>query len=70
MIEAQVRYAMKCLKLMKRRKQRVIEVRGSLSGALSMRFTAACGTVWQSGGCHSWYQDQSTAKSQRCGPAP
>jgi hypothetical protein len=20
------------------------------------------GTVWQSGGCHSWYQDQSTGE--------
>jgi cation diffusion facilitator CzcD-associated flavoprotein CzcO len=63
MIEAQVRYAMKCLKLMKRRKQRVIEVRGeSQRRFVDEIYRRMGGTVWQSGGCHSWYQDQSTGE--------
>jgi cation diffusion facilitator CzcD-associated flavoprotein CzcO len=63
MIEAQVRYAMKCLKLMKRRKQRVIEVRvESQRRFVDEIYRRMGGTVWQSGGCHSWYQDQSTGE--------
>jgi cation diffusion facilitator CzcD-associated flavoprotein CzcO len=63
MIEAQVRYAMKCLKLMKRRKQRVIEVRAeSQKRFVDEIYRRMGGTVWQSGGCQSWYQDQSTGE--------
>jgi len=63
MIEAQARYAMKCLKLMKRRKQRVIEVRAeSQKRFVEEIYRRMGGTVWQSGGCHSWYQDQSTGE--------
>jgi cation diffusion facilitator CzcD-associated flavoprotein CzcO len=63
MIEAQVRYSMNCLKLMKRRKQRVLEVRPEIQ----LRFVEEIyrrmsGTVWQSGGCRSWYQDQKTGE--------
>jgi cation diffusion facilitator CzcD-associated flavoprotein CzcO len=42
MIEAQVRYTMKCLKLMKRRNQRVLEVRPKFSSPSSKKSTAAC----------------------------
>ena len=63
MIEAQVRYAMNCLKLMKRRKQRVIEVRAeSQKRFVEEIYRRMGGTVWQSGGCRSWYQDQSTGE--------
>jgi cation diffusion facilitator CzcD-associated flavoprotein CzcO len=63
MIEAQVRYAMKCLKLMKRRKQRVIEVRAeSQKHFVDEIYRRMGGTVWQSGGCKSWYQEQSTGE--------
>ena len=63
MIEAQVRYAMKCLKLMNRRKQRVIEVRPEVQQRFVEDIYRRMGrTVWQSGGCHSWYQDQSTGE--------
>jgi cation diffusion facilitator CzcD-associated flavoprotein CzcO len=63
MIEAQVRYVMSCLKLMKKRGQQVMEVRpevqqrfvNEVHGRLQQ-------TVWLSGGCHSWYQDQKTGE--------
>ncbi len=63
MIEAQVRYTMNCLKLMKRRKQRVLEVRPEIQQSFVEEIYRRMGsTVWQSGGCHSWYQDQSTGE--------
>src|SRR6266571_1220897 len=63
MIEAQVRYAMNCLKLMKRRKQRVLEVRPEIQQSFVEEIYRRMGsTVWQSGGCRSWYQDQSTGE--------
>ncbi|MGB2898481.1 MAG: hypothetical protein WBB89_04390, partial [Candidatus Acidiferrum sp.] len=63
MIEAQVRYAMNCLKLMNRRKQRVIEVRAESQKRFVEEIYRRMGrTVWQSGGCHSWYQDQNTGE--------
>jgi cation diffusion facilitator CzcD-associated flavoprotein CzcO len=63
MIEAQVRYTMDCLKLMKRRKQRVLEVRPEIQQSFVEEiYRRMSGTVWQSGGCKSWYQDQSTGE--------
>jgi cation diffusion facilitator CzcD-associated flavoprotein CzcO len=63
MIEAQVRYTMNCLKLMKRRKQRVLEVRPEIQQSFVEEiYRRMSGTVWQSGGCHSWYQDQQTGE--------
>ncbi len=63
MIEAQVRYAIKCLKLMKRRKQRVLEVRPEIQRSFVEEIYRRMGrTVWLSGGCHSWYQDQNTGE--------
>ena len=63
MIEAQACYVMHCLKLMNRRKQRVMEVRPEIQhrfvGDIHRRMSR---TVWLSGGCHSWYQDQSTGE--------
>jgi cation diffusion facilitator CzcD-associated flavoprotein CzcO len=69
MIEAQVRYVMSCLSLMKRRKRRVLEVRPETQ----KQFVADVhrrlqGTVWQSGGCHSWYQDQRTGENTTLWP--
>jgi cation diffusion facilitator CzcD-associated flavoprotein CzcO len=63
MIEAQVAYTVKCLKLMKRRKHRVIEVRPEIQQRFVEEIYRRMGrTVWQSGGCHSWYQDQNTGE--------
>jgi cation diffusion facilitator CzcD-associated flavoprotein CzcO len=69
MIEAQVRYVMSCLKLLKRRKRQVLEVRL----ATQKQFVADIyrrleSTVWQSGGCHSWYQDQRTGDNTTIWP--
>jgi cation diffusion facilitator CzcD-associated flavoprotein CzcO len=69
MIEAQVRYVMSCLKLMKSRKKRVLEVRpetqNNFVGEIHRRLQT---TVWQSGGCHSWYQDQRTGENTTLWP--
>jgi cation diffusion facilitator CzcD-associated flavoprotein CzcO len=63
MIEAQVRYAMNCLKLLKSSKHRVIEVRAdSQQRFVDEIYRRMGGTVWLSGGCHSWYQDQTTGE--------
>jgi cation diffusion facilitator CzcD-associated flavoprotein CzcO len=63
MIEAQVRYAVNCLKLMKRKKERVIEVRAETQQRFVEEiYRRMSRTVWQSGGCHSWYQDQRTGE--------
>jgi cation diffusion facilitator CzcD-associated flavoprotein CzcO len=69
MIEAQVRYTMSCLKLMQRRKRRVIEVHAETQ----KQFVADIhrkleGTVWQSGGCKSWYQDARTGENTTLWP--
>src|SRR5260370_75461 len=61
MIEAQVRYTMNCLKLMKRRNQRILEVRPEIQQSfVDEIYRRMAGTVWQSGGCKSWCQDQTT----------
>jgi cation diffusion facilitator CzcD-associated flavoprotein CzcO len=63
MIEAQVRYTMECLKLMKHSNRRVIEVRAvSQQRFVDEIYRRMGGTVWLSGGCHSWYQDQTTGE--------
>lgn len=63
MIEAQVHYVMSCLRLMRRRGQAVMEVRKEIqSGFVEQVRTRLAGTVWESGGCRSWYQD-STGES-------
>jgi cation diffusion facilitator CzcD-associated flavoprotein CzcO len=69
MIEAQVRYVMSCFSLMKREKKNVLEVRPETQ----KQFVADVhrrmqGTVWQSGGCHSWYQDQRTGENTTLWP--
>jgi cation diffusion facilitator CzcD-associated flavoprotein CzcO len=63
MIEAQVRYTMECLRLLKHNKHRVIEVRAdSQQHFVDEIYRRMGGTVWLSGGCHSWYQDQNTGE--------
>jgi cation diffusion facilitator CzcD-associated flavoprotein CzcO len=63
MIESQVRYTMNCLRLMQRKKQRVLEVRPEIQQSFVEEiYRRMATTVWQSGGCHSWYQDQTTGE--------
>ena len=69
MIEAQVRYLMSCLKLMKRRKRRVLEVRPQVqTDFVADIYRRLQGTVWQSGGCRSWYQDPRTGENTTLWP--
>lgn len=64
MIEAQVRYVMSCLLMMKRRGQAVMEVREATQNSFADRIREKLtGTVWIAGGCRSWYQDQRTGES-------
>ena len=69
MIEAQVRYVMSCLKIMKRRKRNVMEVRAEAQEQFVRNVHERLkGTVWQSGGCKSWYQDQRTGENTTLWP--
>ncbi len=59
MIEAQIRYVISCLKLMERRGCRVMEVDSAAQARFAAEIrTRLARTVWQSGGCRSWYQDE------------
>jgi cation diffusion facilitator CzcD-associated flavoprotein CzcO len=59
MIEAQVRYIMSALKQMRRRKIRAIGVLPrSAARFADMLEKRMAKTVWQRGGCQSWYQDE------------
>jgi len=59
-IEAQVRYILECLKLMQRTGSSRIEVRRSTQQLFNERIHAKlAGSVWNSGGCNSWYLDES-----------
>jgi cation diffusion facilitator CzcD-associated flavoprotein CzcO len=59
-IEAQVRYILQCLGLMERTGSSRIEVRHSTQRLFNERIHAKlAGSVWNSGGCNSWYLDES-----------
>ncbi len=69
MIEAQVRYVMSCLNLMRRRRQRVMEVRPEIQQCFAAGIHRRMSrTVWQSGGCRSWYQDTHTGENTTLWP--
>ncbi|HVJ55138.1 MAG TPA: NAD(P)/FAD-dependent oxidoreductase [Aliidongia sp.] len=58
MIEAQIRYVMSCLKLMRRRGARAIDVKPQVQSAFNADIQhRLTGTVWASG-CKSWYLDE------------
>jgi cation diffusion facilitator CzcD-associated flavoprotein CzcO len=64
MIEAQVGYVMRCLRLMRRRGRRAMEVRPASQKTFVQQIRRRlAGTVWESGGCRSWYQDAKTGES-------
>lgn len=69
MIEAQVRYVIRCLKLMRRREERVMDVRAeSQKMFLETLRKKLAGTVWEAGGCRSSYQDPRTGESPAVWP--
>jgi cation diffusion facilitator CzcD-associated flavoprotein CzcO len=69
MIEAQVRYVMSCLSLMKRENRRVMEVRTETQKQFVEDVHRRLkDTVWQNGGCRSWYQDPRTGENTTLWP--
>src|SRR5438128_2360460 len=69
--DPKLRYTMKCLKLMKSLKQRVLEDHPEIQNRfVDEIYRRMSGTVWQSGGCHSWYQDQQTGEITTLWPGP
>lgn len=69
MIEAQVGYVMSCLKSMQRRGAQSMEVKPErLKAFLEEMRTRLPRTVWESGGCKSWYQDERTGETPAIWP--
>jgi cation diffusion facilitator CzcD-associated flavoprotein CzcO len=59
MIEAQVRYITSLLTQLRRRRARAADVRASVQDDFLAHIqTRLDGTVWQDGGCDSWYKDE------------
>ncbi|MFI6865473.1 DUF4873 domain-containing protein [Nocardia sp. NPDC050406] len=59
MIEAQARYIRQCLELMRRTGSTRMEVRAGTQHEFNRRVHAKlAGSVWNSGGCDSWYLDE------------
>ncbi|MGH3645601.1 MAG: flavin-containing monooxygenase [Micromonosporaceae bacterium] len=64
MIEGQINYVMRCLREMDRRGWRAVEVRPSVERAYNAELQRKLpGTVWNSGGCASWYLDANGVNS-------
>ncbi len=58
MIEAQARYAVQCIQALRSQDLRWLDVRPEVQAAFNDSVREKLGqTVWQSGGCHSWYQN-------------
>jgi cation diffusion facilitator CzcD-associated flavoprotein CzcO len=69
MIEAQVRYVMSCLKLMRRRRAAAVDLKPErLKSFMDEMRARLPNTVWESGGCKSWYQDHRTGESPAVWP--
>lgn len=69
MIEAQVHYVMECLKLMRGKNLAVMEVRREAQKHFADNVRDRMSrTVWQSGGCRSWYQDTETGENTTLWP--
>jgi len=70
MIEAQARYIISCLKTARRRRIGILDVRKSVetefNGWLQGRLAHS---VWQAGGCRSWYQHPTTGKNTALWPS-
>ena len=59
MIEAQIRYVLAALRTMRRAGAGALEVRRPAQQAYDARLQAALtDTVWNAGGCRSWYRDE------------
>ncbi|WP_327111365.1 NAD(P)/FAD-dependent oxidoreductase [Streptomyces sp. NBC_01341] len=64
MIESQARYVVSLLRRLRRRRADSLEVRPDVQGAFNEWMDGRmAGTVWQSGGCRSWYQDPRSGRN-------
>jgi cation diffusion facilitator CzcD-associated flavoprotein CzcO len=69
MIEAQVGYVINCLKLMRQRNICAMEVRSETQKYFAAGIRDRMShTVWQAGGCRSWYQDTRTGENTTLWP--
>jgi cation diffusion facilitator CzcD-associated flavoprotein CzcO len=70
MIEAQTRYILSCLKTARRRKLGVLAVRPSVERTFNEWLQGRLAhSVWQAGGCRSWYQHPGTGKNTALWPS-
>lgn len=70
MIEAQVDYIMKALRTARRLKARKIEVRPEAQDAFAREMdTNMARSVWQGGGCNSWFLDPATGRNTLLWPS-
>jgi cation diffusion facilitator CzcD-associated flavoprotein CzcO len=70
MIEAQTRYVLSCLKTARRRNLGVLAVRPSVEQAFNGWLQGRLAhSVWQAGGCRSWYQHPTTRKNTALWPS-
>jgi cation diffusion facilitator CzcD-associated flavoprotein CzcO len=64
MSEAQIAYVMSCLRLMRHKRVAIMEVKSDVQKRFVEELRARLiGTVWQAGGCRSWYQDAATGEN-------
>jgi len=64
-IEAQLHYVVECLRMMRKRRADRLEVREDVERAFNARLHAKlAGSVWNSGGCHSWFLDHTGQNRQ------
>lgn len=64
MIEAQARYITSCLRVARRRRIGTLDVRASVEKQFNLWLQNRLGhSVWQAGGCSSWYQHPTTGKN-------
>lgn len=64
MIEAQARYIVDLLRRLRRRGARTAEVRPTVQESFNEWLDGRMeGTVWQNGGCRSWYQDPRSGRN-------
>jgi cation diffusion facilitator CzcD-associated flavoprotein CzcO len=69
MIEAQIQYVMSCLKQMQRRGCSAMELRPESQSRFGEFLRKRLpDSVWQSGGCRSWYQDAETGENPTIWP--
>jgi cation diffusion facilitator CzcD-associated flavoprotein CzcO len=69
MIEAQVRYVMSCLKLMQRGGVTAVDLKPQRLESFVAEMRARLpNTVWESGGCKSWYQDSRSGETPAVWP--